>query len=351
MRLLHSADWHLGSPMGGDLALRQALEQVPFQVAQAVRQHDCQMLLLSGDLLDRQCGREHLSLLRLALEEAQVPVFISPGNHDPISSDSPWVAERWPGNVHIFTSARVQSVAVPELDCRVYGAAFHGPESAPLLDRFCAQGVERYCVGVFHGDAVMGNSVYNPVSAAQIADSALDYLALGHIHKWGAVRSGDTLCGWPGCPMGRGFDELGEKGVLLVTLEDGCRAEFLPLNTPRFYELQARTDGDPEAALRQVLPAMGNPHHYRVTLTGEASDVRVEGLKEKFSQFPNLQLRDTTVEPPELWRSMGEDTLEGVYFQLLHDAMEGQDEDTCRRVCLAAKISRQLLLGREVKLP
>ena len=31
--------------------------------------------------------------------------------------------------------------------------------------------------------------------------------------------------------------------------------------------------------------------------------------------------------------------------------MEGQDEDACRKITLAARISRQLLLGQEVKLP
>ena len=38
-------------------------------------------------------------------------------------------------------------------------------------------------------------------------------------------------------------------------------------------------------------------------------------------------------------------------FALLRQAMEGQDEETCRKITLAARISRQLLLGQEVKLP
>ena len=40
-----------------------------------------------------------------------------------------------------------------------------------------------------------------------------------------------------------------------------------------------------------------------------------------------------------------------MYFRLLQQSLEGQDEETSRRILLAAKLSRQLLEGREVKLP
>ena len=74
-------------------------------------------------------------------------------------------------------------------------------------------------------------------------------------------------------------------------------------------------------------------------------------MQKEFSRFPNLELRDRTVPPIDLWASVDSDTLEGVYFRLLRDSMEGQDEETCARIRLAAKLSRQLLDGREVKLP
>ena len=100
-----------------------------------------------------------------------------------------------------------------------------------------------------------------------------------------------------------------------------------------------------------MLPAVGNLDFYRIALTGESTGVDLAALAEEFSRFPNLTLRDRTVMPLDLWANAGEDTLEGVYFHLLRQAMEGKDEETCRRIRLAAKISRQLLEGREVKLP
>ena len=53
----------------------------------------------------------------------------------------------------------------------------------------------------------------------------------------------------------------------------------------------------------------------------------------------------------DLWSDLGEDTLEGVFFGLLHNMSESESETLSRRAKLAARISRQILDGQEVKLP
>lgn len=356
IKILHSADWHLDSPIQGrteaqTALLKQALLRIPRQVAQAAKAEKCDLMLLSGDLFDGKATPESIQAAADALEEAGIPVFISPGNHDYCSPESPWLTFRWPENVHVFTMPAMESIALPDLDCRVYGAAFLGTDADAMLEGFRAEGPEKVKLGVLHGDPTQATSPYCPITAQQIADSGLDYLALGHIHKPDRLVSGKTLCAWPGNPMGRGFDELGERGVLIVTVENGCEARFLGLDTPRFYDWECEVGSDPSAALAAMLPAMGNRDFYRIALTGESAGVDLNALAEELSRFPNLTLRDRTVTPLDLWANAGEDTLEGVYFRLLQQAMEGQDEETCRRILLAAKISRQLLEGREVKLP
>lgn len=356
MKLLHSADWHLDSPLVARAPeqaqlLRQSLLRVPSRVAAAAKAASCDLLLLSGDLFDGPCTAGSLKALKDALEEAAIPVFIAPGNHDPVSPGSPWVTEAWPKNVHIFTSASMTSVSIPELDCCIYGAAFTGQDSPALLHDFRAECQERFAIGVLHGDPTQADSPYNPITIEQIRESGLDYLALGHIHKGDFLRAGSTLCAWPGCPMGRGFDELGPKGVLAVTLEDTVQAQFQPLDGLRFYDLEAETGLDPAAALSRLLPAVGSEDFYRITLTGECASLNTASLTKQFSQFPNLELRDRTIPPVDLWGSAGDDTLEGIYFAMLRNALEGQDETTQRQIRLAARISRQLLDGQEVTLP
>ena len=98
-----------------------------------------------------------------------------------------------------------------------------------MLDGFRAADPSRLNILVLHGDAENPASPYDPVSPRRAGRLGLDYAALGHIHRRGERRDGGTLCAWPGCLMGRGFDECGEKGALLVSAEKGaCRTEFVP---------------------------------------------------------------------------------------------------------------------------
>jgi DNA repair exonuclease SbcCD nuclease subunit len=302
------------------------------------------MMLLSGDLFDGPYDAESISALKSALEEAAVPVFISPGNHDFVAVSSPWLTQSWPKNVHIFTEPAIGWVDVPSLGCRVYGAGFTSMDCSSLLEGFRAEpGIPSF--GVFHGDPTQVNSPYNPVSKGQVAKSGLRYLALGHVHKDDGFWAGDTLCAWPGCPMGRGWDEGGEKGVLIVSLDKEIQVRFAPLDGPKFFDLTL--EGTDPAA---VLPAVANEDFYRVTLTGEAESVDLDALQAEFAAFPNLILRDQTVRPLDIWAGAGEDSFEGAYFGMLRDALENAEEDK-DTILLAAKLSRQLLEGQEVKLP
>ena len=356
MKILHSADLHLDTSFSGRTeaqaqALKQSLLSVPGRLAELCRQENCDLVLLSGDLFDGAWSRDSFTALRNALEEMAVPVFIAPGNHDFFSPSSPYLTENWPENVHIFTRPEIESVVLPSLNCRVYGAGYRSMDCGSLLDGFCAEGTERWHIAILHGDPTQAASPYCPISANQIRESGLDYLALGHIHKTGTIQAGNTLCAWPGCPMGRGFDELDAKGALIVTLEDTVHADFIPLNTPRFYDYEVIPGIDPVATLASLLPALGDENFYRITFTGESPTLDIPSLRTAFAHFPNLELRDRTAPPLDIWGSASEDTLEGVYFRLLKSAMDDADEPTRETLTLAARISRQILDGQEVRLP
>ena len=356
MKILHAADLHLDAPLSGfpgETAawLRREMLALPGKIGELCRKQECDMLLLAGDLFDGKASREAVQALASALEEVKVPVFISPGNHDFSGPESRWMTEVWPENVHIFKKPAVKSVALPELDCRVYGAGFPSMDCPPLLEHFSRQGSEKYHIGIFHGDATQRNSPYNPITQPQVAASGLDYLALGHIHKTGSFTAGATLCAWPGCPMGHGFDETGEKGVLLVQLEEQAAVRFLPLKTPRFYDLEAMVLTTAQEAVKSVLPGGGSTDFYRVTLTGESEKIDLPALRRTLEHYPNLELRDKTRPAADVWQAVGEDSLEGIYFRMLRQAMENGDEASRQTALLAARISRTILDGGEVVLP
>ena len=350
LKILHSADWHLDSPFANFTdaqrsALKQAQRELPGKIAELCRREECDLVLLAGDLFDGRPGRDTVNNVKKALERCGVPVLISPGNHDYCDRESPWQEETWPENVYIFKGG-LEAISIQGLDCRVYGAGFQSMDCESLLAGFQAEGDETYCIALLHGDPMQKNSPYNAITTTQVKNSGLDYLALGHIHKAGAFRAGNTLCAWPGCPMGRGWDETGEKGVCIVTLEDEAQIRPVSLETVRFYEMDVCVGSDPEEALEAALPAVGTKDFYRIRLTGDGP-VDVEALAAEFSDFPNLELRDQTEPPLDIWADADEDSLEGVYFGMLKKAME-EDPENAERIRLAAEISRKLLSGREV---
>lgn len=348
LKILHSADWHLDSPFTGfsddrRAYLKRELLRIPERIAELCNRENCDLMLLAGDLFDGPYSRESADVLRRELARCTVPVFISPGNHDFWGPDSPWLAEVWPENVHIF-SGPLTSVSLPDLNCRVYGAGYRSMDCPGLLQGFRAEGEERYQIAVLHGDPMQIRSPYCPVTSGQVRDSGLDYLALGHIHKAGSFRAGKTLCAWPGGPMGRGYDETREKGVYIVELGETASCRFLELDTPRFECLELE-----EAELEQ-LSALGNNHFYRITLTGPGTAPQ-ETIRAQLARFPNLELIDHREAPKDIWQTAGEDTLEGTYFRLLKEKLGTAEPELAEELRLAAEISRKLLDGKAVNLP
>lgn len=68
---------------------------------------------------------------------------------------------------------------------------------------------------MLHGDLTSADSAYRPLRPERIAETNVQYLALGHIHARSEVRrAGRTLYAYSGCLQGLGFDETGEKAPI-----------------------------------------------------------------------------------------------------------------------------------------
>ena len=355
IKILHSADWHLDAPMTGFTPERAAVLQkesrlLPERIVSLCKQEQCDLLLLAGDLFDGIPSRDTVKSLQDALSCLDIPVIITPGNHDFCSDSSPYIKDIWPKNVHIFKKAQIESIVFPELNCRIYGAGYESMDCPGLLKQFHAEGTEQYQIGVFHGDATTA-SAYFPITRHQLQESGLCYVALGHIHKQGSLRAGQTLCLWPGTPMGRGYDELGTKGVILVALADSPEVKFLPLDTPRFYDETVDVGNDAATTLTGILPPVDSQDFYRITLAGYSNGIDTEALQQQFPHIPNLILRDKTIPETELWQNTDSDTLEGMLFSALKEAADSSNQVLTQRAQLAARICRSILDGQEVVLP
>lgn len=356
--ILHAADLHLDSPFRSlptaEATLRRSEQR---KLLEALRdlalERRVDLVLLSGDLLDgRETYPETVDLLARTLGEMTAPVVIAPGNHDFWSEKSPYATQPWPENVHIFRSEAVEALPFPELGVTVYGAAFTGPSrESDALDGFAPQPDGNLPVMALHGE-VDGRGSYGPLSSQSIAKSGLKYLALGHIHQQSGLQwAGDTAWAYPGCPQGRGFDETGDKGALLVTVTDSAvSAEFHPLPGPRYRVLTASVADKPAAqALLDALGEDSKNDYCRVRFTGESRGLELAPLRALGAPLCRaLELRDETTIAHDLWLRAEEETLTGLFLRELRQQLQNApDDETRRRVELATRYGLAALEGRE----
>ena len=335
LKFLHAADFHLDSAFAGlrpeqAAARRRESRESCRRFADYAARSGAQLVLLSGDLFDSaRAFRETGEILRAALAEIPAPVLIAPGNHDWYGPDSPYAECDWPENVHIFKTGRPEAVKLPGQNVTVWGAAFTGPEQPQsLLRDVHAPQDGRVHVMVLHGEAAVAAGCYNPLSREEIETAGFAYLALGHIHKPGQMRCGGTLCAWPGCLEGHGFDEQGDRGFYEGTIGEGGAVEirWVPFARRRYEALEVDvTDTAPEQTLRAALPEGTGEDLYRITLTGEtdARGIDLAALQEQFAPcFYALELRDETRVRPDVWARAQEDSLRGLFLRELRQELE-----------------------------
>ena len=349
IRVLHAADLHLDSPFQAlgrqKAALRRAEQrQLLERLAALAEEREADLLLLAGDLLDSDAAfSETGRMLERVFSRLDIPVFIAPGNHDWYGPRSPWDRLELGERVHVFRSERMECIALPELGARIWGSAFCGRSRGAPLEGFEAEkDGDIVDIMLLHGEVGAPRSLYGPVTEAQLERSGMDYVALGHVHSFsGLRRAGDTFYAWPGCPEGRGFDETGEKGVILAEVEPGqCRVEFIPLAGRRYESLEVdiTNEEDPVEAVLGALPDDTQRDIYRIVLRGGRSwPPDVPGLVRALeSRFFALELRDESVLSRDIWECCGQDSLRGLFLSRLREIYEAAPDEARRTQAVQA---------------
>ena len=372
MKLLHASDFHLDSPLTGlppekSALRRRELREIPVRLARLTKDEGVDLVLLPGDLFDgERVYPETVRALAGALEDMAVPVFIAPGNHDYYHKKSPYAASLWPDQVHIFTSPELQAVELPGLNCIVHGCAFTAPhrEDDPLVG-FTAPDDGKLHLLCVHGEVgLTGN--YAPIAPKSMERGGAAYAALGHVHAAGSGRAGRTLWAYPGCPEGRGFDELGPKGALIVSFGENVQLGIASLDGPlmepidmgiqpvaaRFVPVcrrQYRIETVDVNEFSAVLPQEDSPDLVRVLLAGESREP--PDLSTLAAQaaphFFHVELRDRTTLPAELWSRADEDSLTGLFLREMRTRLDSADESERGKLLLAARFGLAALEGGE----
>lgn len=266
MKFIHTADLHLDSPLRGLSAyhdapaerLRTATRDA-FQnlVTQAIDEQ-VDFMVVAGDIYDgdwkdfntglffvRQMGR---------LRHAGIPVYLLYGNHDADSEMTRGL--ELPDNVHVFSSRKAETFRIEHKKVALHGRSFKVAATTENLLPSYPESVAGWLnIGVLH-TALEGNAEharYAPCSVAELQAKGYQYWALGHVHEHWMLR-GDVTIAYSGNLQGRHIRELGARGALLVTAEDGeiTEVERLEVDVLRWHALEVdiSTVGDRRGAIR-----------------------------------------------------------------------------------------------------
>lgn len=242
VKIVQSGDFHLDSPLVlHHLSFRQQRRE---ELLLAVRRLvdyalsvQADLLLLTGDLFDSaRVTRNTLDFLHREFSRFSGRIFITPGNHDPYTLESPYTTDPFPPNTHVFGD--YEEVYLPELHCVVCGEGFReAVVTRNLLEGISAPTTAPIKILLLHGEVTTGASRYNPMTRESLRSSGFSYVALGHRHEYSGIqREGTVSYAYAGIPEGRGFDELGEKGVITgEVFADGVNLKFQKL-AQRTYE-------------------------------------------------------------------------------------------------------------------
>ena len=361
IRFLHTGDLHLDSPFRGltpEKARQRREEQRVLleRICTLAREREVDLVFIAGDLFDGEgVYYETTRMIAEVLGTIPAKVFIAPGNHDPFTETSPYASIHWPENVHVFRSEYMQRIELPELGCAVYGTAFTSKyrDNSPL-EHFKAGYDDGLCrLMVLHGDLTGGKSRYGGLTAGSLGDTGMDYVALGHIHRYTGVEQRKNTCyAYCGCPEGRGFDECGEKGVLIGEAERGSvRVEFVPLATRRYEEIELDVTGKSvKEALLGAVPMDSEDHIYRFRMVGERSgeptDPQTLAALVAGRCF-DVRVVDATLPAMDLWARIEEDTLTGMFLRNMKKRMDSASAEELPLLERAVRFGLCALEGRE----
>lgn len=197
MKLLHTADWQIGTQFGQFTPeeaahLTEARFETVRNIARLATEHGVDAVLVAGDVFDQQTVSETL-IRRLfgALAGYAGPWYLLPGNHDAALAESVWTrAQRLgcvPSNAHCLLTPGVVEIAnhkaallcAPLMQRNTYEDTTGFFDSATTPEGYLR-------IGLAHGSVtgILQEEVdsTNPISPDRARTARLDYLALGDWH-------------------------------------------------------------------------------------------------------------------------------------------------------------------------
>ena len=249
MKIIHCGDIHLDSTMKTNLTNEQAIERkneilLTFtRMVAYAEENEISVIMIAGDLFDtKNVSVKTKNVVKdCILSHPAIDFLYLKGNHDASSflNELDVIPEHLKMFSDTWTSYRYDDVLISgvELDERnsntIYQTLMLNPSDKNIV--------------MMHGQESQyaGRDKTETIHLTALKNKNVDYLALGHIHtyKEGALDNRGIYC-YCGCLEGRGYDECGPKGFVVLDTTNGKIAhEFLPFSRRIIREVEVIVTG------------------------------------------------------------------------------------------------------------
>lgn len=243
LKMIHCADVHLGSKMESKLPKAKADERrgevrkTFHRMVEYAKNEGVRAILLSGDVFDsdRPLKRDKEFFYDVVKGNPEIDFLYLRGNHDGKES----YTEEGIANLKTFSC---------EWSGYEYGNVYVcglelARENATSLYTTLKLEKDKINVVMLHGQ-IAPTAGMDKINPAKLAEKYIDYLALGHIHSYSENKLDDRgRYAFSGCLEGRGFDEIGEKGFVLLEIDAGVKSTFIPFAQRKIDEIEVDVSG------------------------------------------------------------------------------------------------------------
>lgn len=340
MRLIHCADIHLDSPMHTRLGLEKSFERKTellrtfLKMIEYAIMHEIEGILISGDMFDSDSISTTARdvVYDAIVSHPSIRFFVINGNHD---EELFFNAMDMPKNLYVFGKS-MSTVKVGE-HISISGVSGLIGEDSFYENLSLDEG--DFNIVMLHGqdDSSVNSSRSGCIHLGRLRNRGIDYLALGHIHSYRKepLDNRGILC-YPGCLEGRGFDETGEHGFVVLDIDTEQKTfytEFVPIAYRHVFELEADIAGcesttEVISVIESTIDRRGvsNKDIVRVILTGEIEvdyEIDEEYIEHLFElEFYYFEIKNCTKIIVDEQNYMFDESLRGEFVRLVMESDE-----------------------------
>ena len=353
MKIIHCADIHADSKMGTHFTKEQAelrrneiVDSFSRMVAFA-KKNGVKAVIIAGDLFDTKENQQKKIKQRIFYiieQNPEISFLYLRGNHD---EDVNFFDEKSVSNLKRFSKSKWTKYSCNNID--IYGREFSS--SIPVVSYSeLNPDPARVNIVVLHGQVAEYKTKDGApeISLPKLTNKNIDYIALGHIHDF-KIEKLDSRCSWcySGCLEGRGFDECGKKGFVLLDIENNkVKAEFVPFSSRVVHEIPVKLSDvlDFSEIMKKITDSLGgisSQDIVQVDLTGELSEeteIEPESYQSALaSDYFYIRVKDKTETKIDYTKYEKDVSLKGEFIRLVKNQQNLSEEQKTKIILTGIK--------------